>query len=163
MGWLFFVLPIAEVFVFIEVGERVGYFNALLALVASFFLGLLIIQSQGQAFLQRAQADLAKGEIPVRAVVHSLMIFIGGFLLLIPGFITDALALLFILPGLRHLLAATVSLRLLDKIKVFNFGSFGASGPPTSPESAPFVRDVSPVVIDVTPLPSEKERPPGSD
>ena len=157
MALIFFLIPIAEIFVFIEAGNKYGYFNAIMATIVAFILGLLVVQSQGRAFFMRAQNDLRKGNLPTRAVVHSLMVFMGGVFLMIPGFITDIIGLALILPGIRHVLAVGVRSFLAKQIergRVHVFSKFNGFGFET-PQNEASERDVSPIIIDVTPTKSE--------
>lgn len=116
---LFLLLPIAELVVLIEVGSEIGALAVLGLLAAGVFAGLAVLRGRGMASLQRARSRLASSDQPGQDVVDSMLLTLGGILLLIPGFITDAFSLVFLLPWTRRALAR----RLL---RAGGFQAFGA-------------------------------------
>lgn len=103
---LLIVIPLLEITVFIQVGRLIGAWPtvALVFLIAAVGMGLL--RAQGLATLNRARASLERNEVPVREVFDGLCLVVGGVLLLLPGFVTDALAVLLFLPVVRNGLRA---------------------------------------------------------
>lgn len=99
------IIPGAEIYFMIKVGERIGAWPTVLLIVFGAVLGILLIKSQGIATLRRVQSTLARGEAPANAVLEGVILAIGGLLLLIPGFLTDALALFTFVPPIRRGLA----------------------------------------------------------
>lgn len=104
----FLVFPVAEVFVFGKVIARIGFWDTLALLVFSAILGLYLAKLQGKATLIRVQQALASGKLPTVEMIDGLMIFLGGVLFIIPGFISDLMGFFLIFPltrwGLRGLL-----------------------------------------------------------
>lgn len=98
------IVPLAEIAVFVQVANAIGLAPALLALLASAVLGVGLIRSQGPATLARARAALDRRELPVRELFDGACILIGGGMLLVPGFLSDVLGLLLLLPPVRGLL-----------------------------------------------------------
>jgi UPF0716 protein FxsA len=117
---LILLLPIAELFVLIEVGSKIGALATLGLLAAGVVVGLATLRGRGLASLMRARSRLAAGDLPGQDVVESMLLAAGGLLLLIPGFITDACSLLLLLPWTRRALAR----RLL---RAGGFQAFGAA------------------------------------
>lgn len=103
---LFLLVPLTELYVLIEVGSVIGGLTTVLLVVGTAILGASLMRSQGLLTMQKAQAALASGEAPQQAMLEGVMIFIGGLFLLVPGFITDILGLLFLIPPIRHRLAS---------------------------------------------------------
>jgi UPF0716 protein FxsA len=101
---LFLLFPILELAVLIKVGGAIGVLPTLLLLVAAGVLGMLCLRLAGFATALRARERLARGELPDQEVLEGLLIAVGGGLLLLPGFISDALGLLCLLPFTRRLL-----------------------------------------------------------
>ncbi|MCU1717593.1 FxsA family protein [Pseudomonas sp. 5P_3.1_Bac2] len=101
---LFLLFPILELAVLIKVGGAIGVFPTLLLLIAAGVLGMLCLRLAGLATALRARERLARGELPDQEVLEGLLIAVGGGLLLLPGFISDALGLLCLLPFTRRLL-----------------------------------------------------------
>lgn len=123
---LFIVLPILELYVIIQVGQAIGLVPTLALLVLDSFLGAALARSQGRAVWRRFNQALAEGRIPARETFDGAMVILGGALMISPGFVTDAFALLLLFPptraALRHMLTATLARR--GRI-VFTVGSFG--------------------------------------
>ena len=131
--------------------------NTLFAFLAAGVLGFGIVRTQGRFFLGGFQASLAKGEIPAKQALHSALIFFGGLGLIVPGFLSDAVGLLFVLPGSRHAIASYLKYVLAKKVgsgafRVFTMGNmppFGSSAPGPQPGPRPGEwRDVSPRALD---------------
>lgn len=96
------VVPLIELLVLIEVGGEIGAWPTIGLVVLTAVAGGLAMRQQGMRTLRRAEAALAAGRPPVREVFDGLCILAGGGLLLLPGFITDAIGILLIVPGIRH-------------------------------------------------------------
>ena len=90
--------PLAELFVIVKLSEAIGFVWVLLLLVISWPVGWRLIRHQGRAALYRLRDALATGQAPTNAVVDSALVLVGAVLLLVPGFITDAIGLLLLLP-----------------------------------------------------------------
>jgi len=90
-----------EIFVFVQVGQWIGYGWAVLALVAIALFGIWLVKREGLGTWRRAQAQLRAGEIPAAEAVDGALIAGAGLLLILPGFVTDVFGLLLLLPPLR--------------------------------------------------------------
>jgi UPF0716 protein FxsA len=162
MGLLLFLFPIVEVYLLIKVGSIIGAANIFFYLLASIVFGIGLIRSQGAFLIRNMQAQLAKGEAPTNAIVHSLLIFAAGALFAFPGLISEVIGLLLLLPGSRHF-AATLVKRKFEAMVRKGSVRFASSGFSAGWRPGP-MRDVSPLeidsqsngeIIDVTP--SKKE------
>src|SRR5919201_935013 len=98
---IFIVLPIAELYVIIQVGEAIGVWLTIAILIADSVLGSMLLRSQGRAAWRRFNEAMAAGRPPAREVLDGGLIIFGGAFLLTPGFITDAIGLLLLLPPTR--------------------------------------------------------------
>jgi UPF0716 protein FxsA len=105
---LFIVLPIAELYVIIQVGQAIGVLPTLAILILDGFVGAALARSQGRAAWARFNQALAEGRVPARETADGAMIILGGAFLLAPGFITDAIGLALLLPPTRALLRGLV-------------------------------------------------------
>jgi UPF0716 protein FxsA len=101
---LFIVLPIAELYVIIQVGQAIGVLPTLALLLVDGLVGAALARSQGRAAWQRFNLALAEGRVPARETADGAMIILGGALLLTPGFITDVVGLALLLPPTRALI-----------------------------------------------------------
>jgi UPF0716 protein FxsA len=103
---LFLIFPVLELFVFVKVSAAIGFFPALLLIIAGSALGVLVMRVAGLATALRARESLQRGELPAEDMFQGMMLAVGGGLLLLPGFISDVLGLLCLLPFTRRLAAA---------------------------------------------------------
>jgi UPF0716 protein FxsA len=101
---LFIGLPIAELYVIIQVGQAIGILPTLAILILDGFVGAALARSQGRTAWERFNRALAEGRVPARETADGAMIIVGGALLLAPGFITDVVGLALLLPPTRALL-----------------------------------------------------------
>lgn len=104
--------PLVEIAVFIQVGRAIGVLPTLALIVLSAVLGVIVIRLQGAGLLNRARDTLRRGEPPVAEAFDGLCLLAAGALLLTPGFVTDALGVLLLLPPLRRLLYRRMGGRL---------------------------------------------------
>ncbi len=109
---LLILWPVAEVFVAIQVAGAIGWLLTFLLLIASWPAGSWALRSQGRAAWTRLRAELDAGRPPGRAVVDGALILVGGVLLIIPGFITDAVGIILLLPPTRALARRLATRRL---------------------------------------------------
>jgi UPF0716 protein FxsA len=101
--------PILEIVVFIVVGGAIGILPTVLLVIAGVVLGAVLLRVSGLALLSRLRTDVASGHAPERAMVSGAMTAIAGVLLIVPGFVSDAVALLLLLPPVQNALAARLA------------------------------------------------------
>lgn len=99
----FICVPIAELWLIIQVGGAIGVLPTIALLIAASMLGVALLRSQGRAAWTRFNDAIAHGKVPAREVFDGAMILLGGALLLTPGFLTDTFGLLLLLPPTRAL------------------------------------------------------------
>lgn len=99
---IFLGIPIAEIALFIQAGSLIGLWPTLAAVVATAIIGGAIIRAQGLAVLARAQQSFDRGEAPVNEVFTGLCLLVAGALLMTPGFLTDSLGFLLLVPAVRR-------------------------------------------------------------
>jgi UPF0716 protein FxsA len=109
---LFIVVPIAELAVIIQVGQAIGVWWTIAILVADSILGSLLMRTQGRAAWRRFNDAVRAGRVPAREVLDGALVVFGGLLLLTPGFLTDALGLVLLIPPTRALVRAVLVRRL---------------------------------------------------
>jgi UPF0716 protein FxsA len=98
---LFIVIPLAELYVIIQVGQAIGILPTLAILIADSIIGTVLLRSQGRSAWRRFTQALDQSRIPHREVFDGAMVILGGALLLTPGFITDIFGIFFLLPPTR--------------------------------------------------------------
>src|SRR5688500_2166823 len=100
---IFVVVPLAELYVIFKVGEAIGAPLTILILAIDSIVGWLLLKSQGRAVWRRFSETMAAGRVPHREVVDGAMVIFGGAFLITPGFITDIIGMLLLLPPTRAL------------------------------------------------------------
>jgi UPF0716 protein FxsA len=101
LALLFLVAPIVELAVIVQVAGTVGVLNTIALLVAVSILGGWLAKREGLVTLRRIQVALDRGRIPSREVADGALILMAGALMIAPGFISDAVALLLLFPPTR--------------------------------------------------------------
>lgn len=110
-------LVFAEIAVFIVIGNAIGVFYTLLLIIFTSIAGLLIAKKRGTKSIQDIQKSIQQGQPPGVPVIETFMIFVGGILLALPGFITDILGLLFVSGITRNLFKPVIFYFLRKKMK----------------------------------------------
>src|SRR5687767_2957209 len=106
---VFILLPLAELYVILEVvGPVLQWYGTVALLLAASVIGTLLFRSQGRAVWRRFNEVLAQGRMPHREVLDGVLIVFGGAFLITPGFITDILGILLLLPPTRVLMRGLV-------------------------------------------------------
>ncbi|MCK5525253.1 MAG: FxsA family protein [Thiomargarita sp.] len=101
---IFILIPILEIYLLITVSHSIGGWETILLVILTAILGTYLLRTQGLATLQRVQNTLQQGKVPTIAFFEGVFIFVGGILLLTPGFFTDALGFICLIPILRKLI-----------------------------------------------------------
>lgn len=130
---LFIVVPIAELYVIIQVGEAIGLWPTLALLLADALLGSFLLKHQGRGAWRRFNEALAQRRFPGKEVVDGLLIVVGGTLLLAPGFITDIFGLILLIPPTRAIVRGLLKRFTIGRFLVVGMpggGQFGAPGGP---------------------------------
>jgi UPF0716 protein FxsA len=132
------LLPIlwflAELFVVIEVAGAIGVGATILLLILSWPLGAWALKAQGGAAWRRLSAAVAAGRSPGREVLDGVLVLIGGLLLIVPGFISDILGAVALLPPTRALLRRQLGRNLQSRF-VVGATRFGNSSRPPDVDS----------------------------
>ncbi len=121
---LFIVVPIVELWVIIEIGSLIGVWPTIALLLADALLGSLLLRHQGRGAWRRFNEAIAERRFPGREVADGLLIAIGGTLLLTPGFVTDIVGAIFLIPPTRAIVR-----RLMRGYVGRRFVIVGAPGP----------------------------------
>ncbi len=108
---VFLVGPLVELAVFIQVGQWIGYPEAILLLLLISIVGIVIVRYQGLGTYRRLRGQIRAGIVPAADLVNGLIILIAGLLLFLPGFITSIVGLLLLLPPVRGFVRAVLRRR----------------------------------------------------
>jgi UPF0716 protein FxsA len=109
---LFLAVPAAEIYLFIEVGGQIGAWPTIAMIFGTAMVGGAILRFQGRQMIARAREQDAKRELPIAEIADGAVLVLAALFLLTPGFITDALGALLLIPLLRRLVFALLLLAL---------------------------------------------------
>ena len=104
---LFITIPLVEIAILINIGKIIGAGYTIALVIGTAFLGVSLLRIQGISTLAKVQANIKKGQLPATELIEGLILLISGALLLTPGFFTDMLGFLMLVPILRQRLAET--------------------------------------------------------
>jgi len=146
---LFLAVPLIEIGLFVTVGGWLTLWPTLAIVMGTGFLGIMVMRQQGMRAMSDMQNAMRGVQSPVSPLAHNAMIMLAGILLILPGFLTDTLGLLLLIPPLRQLVINQFAGRI---------GAFRPGGP------APDWRDgrnlhADPEVIDAEYSEVEPEHP----
>ena len=127
---LFLVIPIIEIFVLIKASDVIGTFPTIILVVLTAVIGAGLLRQQGLSTLARFKQNVATGKLPAQELVEGILLAVGGALLMTPGFVTDTMGFLCLLPFSRQFIASNIIKRSATKITAGMTGGFssGAHG-----------------------------------
>src|SRR3954447_18601212 len=115
---LFIVVPLAELYVILKVGDAIGAVPTIALLAADSVLGWMLLRAQGRAVWRRFNETLATGRMPHREVMDGVLVIFGGAFLITPGFLTDIVGLILLVPPTRAFVRRLLVRRLGRRVAV---------------------------------------------
>ncbi len=119
--FLFIAVPVIEIALFIQVGGVLGVWPTIALVLLTAIVGASLVRSQGLQTLLTVQQRLAQGQLPAQQILEGVMLAVAGVLLLTPGFFTDILGMLVLLPAPRAYFAK----QLMSRVVVGNIHASG--------------------------------------
>lgn len=169
---LFTVVPVVELYLLITIGQNLGAGATVAIVLTTGLLGAGLAKREGARVLRNWQESLERGQMPKEGVVSSLLVLVGGVLLVTPGVVTDVSGLLLLVPWSRRLVASVVRKRLEHRFQMQSFvanpasfidmASAGMSGPQGSVIDVDVVEAESDAEVVATDASSERAEPPSS-
>ncbi len=150
---LLIVIPIVELYLFIQVSNAIGFLNALGLVILISFIGIWLVKRAGTKVWARFNEQLAAQNTPSKEVADGVCLLGAGLLLVVPGFLTDALGLLLLLPPIRSVVAGALVRRYSGRS---NFRVIKATYGPAGPAGPSAASGTGGTVIDTEGV----ERPP---
>jgi len=140
---LFIVVPLVEMFLFLQVGQWIGTFPTIAFVVVTGAIGAWLTKTQGLRVINRFRGALAQGRLPQQEVLEGLLILVAGVLLLTPGLLTDAVGYLLLIPPVRLRVGVALRNYLVTRLR-------GASGRamPAEPAAGPKSRPIRGPIVD---------------
>lgn len=161
---LFIVVPILELYVIIQVGQLIGVLPTLILLLADALLGSWLLKHEGRGAWRRFNEALAARRFPGKEVADGVLIVIGGTLLLTPGFLTDVVGLLLLLPPTRALARRVLKRLTIGRFTVVGMGRGSGPDPFSPPGGARPSRDYDfDATAEEVPRSEQEPRLPGPD
>jgi UPF0716 protein FxsA len=110
--FFFIVMPLIELFVIIKVGSAIGALDTIALLIAVSVIGAWVVKRQGIQVVRRMQKQLEARQMPTRELIDGALVLFAGVLLIAPGFVSDVLGILLLLPPVRALVRGVVMRRI---------------------------------------------------
>lgn len=126
---LFLVVPIVELYVIVQVAGGIGVLETIGLLIVISVVGAWLVRREGIGVLRRVQAQLAQGQMPTKQIVDGGLILFAGALMLTPGFVTDALGVLLLVPPTRIAIRSILMRRFKGRVQVATPGAARFGGP----------------------------------
>lgn len=120
---IFLFVPLIEIACFVVIGQAIGLWPTLLGVLVTALAGSLVLRYQGMALLAQIRETMGRGMLPARALADAMMVAIAGVLLLTPGYFTDLLGILLLIPPVRSLIYAFLKRRM--QIVAVGQGGYG--------------------------------------
>jgi len=111
---LLIIVPIIEVYLFIEAGQLIGTWPIIAIMILTAIVGAHLLRGQGLATMQNVTRDLSQGSNPANQLAHGALILVSGVVLMTPGFFTDAIGLLLLVPMVRDTLIKWGQTRMIN-------------------------------------------------
>ena len=126
---LFTIVPVVELALLIKIGQHIGVSYTLAIVILTGVVGAYLARSQGFRTLRRIQEDINQGLMPAEKIFDGVMILCGGILLLTPGFVTDLIGFMALVPFTRHLIKLWLKRKIKDMIAQGRVITITPSGP----------------------------------
>ena len=118
---LFIIVPATELYILIEVGQKIGGLTTIGIIILTGIIGAYLVKDQGFMILKKIQNDLNEGIMPGDNLIQGAIILAGGVFLLTPGFVTDIVGFILLIPVSRNIVKKYLLKWLKGKIKEGNF------------------------------------------
>jgi UPF0716 protein FxsA len=149
---LFLALPLIEIALFITVGGWLTLWPSLAIVVGTGFLGVFVMRLQGMRAMMDVRGAMQNMQNPMSPMANSALIMLAGLLLMLPGFLTDTLGLLLLIPPIRHWVIS----HLANRVTVFGQAGAGRDwrdGPQSRYSDEAIDAEYSEIEPERTPLP----------
>jgi len=113
---LFLIVPVIEIYLLIKVGSIIGGLATVASLLLISALGAYLVRSQGFRIISEIQGELSRGRLPAAQLMDGALVFVGGVLLMTPGFFTDFVGIFFLVPASRSLIKMWIGLWLQSRL-----------------------------------------------
>lgn len=123
---LFLVVPLAELYVIIQVGQAFGALNTIALLIIISATGAWLVKREGMSVWRRFQRQVESGAVPGKEIADGVMILFAGALLMSPGFLTDLLGIALLLPPVRAVIRGLLMKQAAKRAGIIRVQRFDA-------------------------------------
>lgn len=116
LALLFLVVPVVEIYLIVQVSAEIGFGSTLFVLIAVSIVGAWLVKYQGISVIRRVQRQLQQGSLPTDAVIDGGLVLLAGVLMLTPGFLTDAVGLILLVPPTRAVVRSVLKRRYSNRL-----------------------------------------------
>lgn len=110
---VFLLVPLVEIAFFVLIGQAVGLLPTLAGVLVTALIGALVLRVQGLALITEIRSTMGQGQLPGRAIAEAMMVGVAGLLLLLPGYFSDLIGILLLIPPLRLMLYTFLRSRMV--------------------------------------------------
>lgn len=128
---VFMIVPLVEIAFFVVIGNTIGLWPTLAGVLVTAVAGSLILRWQGLQLLNEIRSSMGQGRLPARALADAMMVAIAGVLLLTPGYFSDLIGILLLLPPVRTLIYEFLRTRI-HLVPTMTGGATGQARPAES-------------------------------
>tara|TARA_R110002096_G_scaffold63740_9_gene156097 strand:+ start:821 stop:1279 length:459 start_codon:yes stop_codon:yes gene_type:complete len=119
---LFIGVPLIEIYLFIKLGGLIGALPTVVLVIVTALIGVTLLRAQGFSTMAKFQQEVATGQLPATTMLEGVALILGGALLLTPGFLTDAIGFLCLIPLTRKTMIAWAIKNMKVKTHGFHTG-----------------------------------------
>ncbi len=141
---LFIAIPVVELFLLIEIGQRVGTLTTVGIIMATGIVGASLARQQGMSTLARLRADLAAGRLPTDPIIDGVLILVAAAVLITPGLLTDLAGFLCLVPAFRRLVKRYLKQTFERAVREGTIGVTGAVAGAGDSSRRPPIKNVTP-------------------
>ena len=113
--WLILLFPVSELWVLIQIGKEIGALATVGLVLVSVLVGFALLRLRGMHIAKTIQSELIAGRVPSNQIVDTFCLMIAGWLFIFPGFLSDILAVLLIIPAVRNLMLSLATAKLRNQ------------------------------------------------
>ena len=110
--FVFLAVPLIEIAFFVIIGQAIGLWPTLAGVLATAIIGAVVLRIQGLSLINEIRASVSRGQLPARALADAMMVAIAGVLLITPGYFTDLMGILLLIPPVRSAIYAFIRTRV---------------------------------------------------
>jgi UPF0716 protein FxsA len=110
---VFLIVPMIEIAFFVLIGQAIGLWPTLAGVLITAVVGSLVLRHQGLSLVNEIRSTMSRGQLPARAMLDAMLVAVAGLMLLLPGYFSDLIGIVLLIPPVRNLLYAFLKSRFV--------------------------------------------------